>query len=132
MARKHGRNGALYLDLTGSGSAERVAFLSKWSLKASSDRSEATAFGDSNKTYLQGLPDASGEYEGFHDDATAQTYTAATDGTARKFYLYPDSTVAGKYWFGTGFFDYEVETPVDGPIKIKGAFAAASAVSKVG
>lgn len=132
MARKHGRAGRLYLDLTGAGSAESVAFLKKWSLKATTDKTDVTSFDDSNKTYLPGLPDATGEFEGYHDDATAQTYTAATDGTARKFYLYVDKTVSGKYFFGTAFFDYEIETPVDGPVTIKGSWNAATVVSKVG
>ena len=39
---------------------------------------------------MAGLPDASGDFSGFWDDATAQTYSAAGDGLSRNMYLYPD------------------------------------------
>ena len=88
-------------------------------------------FGDSNKTYVSGLPDVSGSFAGFYDSASAQLYTAAVDGVARKFYLYP-STADAIYWFGTATFDMSVETGVADAVKISGTFKAASAVTKVG
>lgn len=132
MARISGRNGRLYAGIASSGTAEPIAFLNKWSLKFSVDKMEVTAFGDANKTYLAGLPDAQGDFGGFYDSATAQLYTAATDGVARKFYLYPDNTSTGQYWFGTGIFDFSIDGAVDGPVSVSGSFAAASAVSKIG
>ena len=133
MARIHGRNGRLYVSITStSTNAEAIAFLTKWSLDSSTDRTDVTAFGDTNKTFLAGLPAQTGAYEGWYDNATAQLYTAAIDGVARRFYLYPDNTLTTQYWFGTGFFDFSIETPVDGGVSIKGSFDAASAVSKVG
>lgn len=134
MARRHGRNGRLYLGIATSASApESVAFLSSWSAQFNTDTSEVTAFGDTNKTYVAGLPDAQGSFSGFWDDATAQSYTAASDGDARKFYLYPDVTNAPTiYWYGTAFFDFSVDTPVDGPITVSGNWRAAGAISKNG
>lgn len=132
MARIHGRKGRLYVDLTGSGSAEPVAYLSMFSIDFASDRVDVTALGDSNKTYVQGLSDASGSYSGFYDTASAQLYTAATDGAARKFYLYPTTDTAGTYWFGTAFFDFNTSGGVDKAAEIGGSFQAASSVAKVG
>lgn len=93
-----------------------------------------TAFEDTNKTYVSGKPDASGSFSGFWDNATAQTYTAATDGLARRMYLYPDATVgtAGPYWFGTGFPDFSISGGVADSVTISGDWQAASAWSKVG
>jgi hypothetical protein len=132
MPRISGRNGAMYANLTSGGTAEPIAFLNTWSVSFSTDRSEVTAFGDTTKTYIAGLPDFQGNYGGFFDTATAQLYTAATDGVARKFYLYPDRTTPTTYWFGTAFFDMSIDTPVDGPVSISGSFAAATAAAKAG
>lgn len=130
MARKHGRNGRLYVAITSGGTAEPVSFLREWSINFSVDNIEVTAFGDSNKVYVAGLPDSSGSFAGYFDSETAQLYTAATDGVARAFYLYPDTSDA-TYWYGTGLFDFSVSTPVDGAITVSGDFQAASNVVKV-
>lgn len=132
MARQHGRNARLYMAITSGGTAEPVAFLRQWSISFATDNVEVTAMGDANKTYVAGLPDASGSYSGFYDDATAQFYTAAQDGIARKFYLYSSTTNSGQYFFGTALFDFSLDSSVDGANTISGDFQAASIVSKVG
>jgi hypothetical protein len=126
----HGRAGRLYVDLTGSGSAEPVANLKSWSIDFSTDRIDTTCFGDTNKKYTAGLPDASGDFGGFLDIAGPQLYTAAADGAARKFYLYP-TTSSATYWFGTGLFDFHAEGAVDSSVDVSGTWAAATIVSKV-
>lgn len=135
MARKHGRRGRLYVGLASdTAAAEPVAFLRDWTIDFSVDNVDVTAFGDTNKVYVAGLPDASGTFAGFYDDATVQLYTAATDGLPRRFYLYPDNTVntAGPYWFGTALFDFSASGQVDGAVTVSGNWNAASAVAKVG
>jgi hypothetical protein len=101
MARIAGRNGVIYANLTSSGSAEPIAYLNTYTLNFAVDTIDVTAFGDTNKVKVAGLPDASGSYAGFYDTATVQLYTAASDGMARKMYLYPDRTNASQYWSGT-------------------------------
>ena len=131
MARVHGRRGRLYVGLASdSASAEPVAYLNSWSIDFAVDRVEVTSFGDTNKVYVSGLPDASGSFGGFYDTATAQLYTAASDGLARKFYLYPD-TNDGDYFWGTALFDFSVSADVNGAVTVSGSWGAASAVTKV-
>lgn len=132
MARLHGREGRLYVALASGGTAEPVAFQTNWSLSFAVENVDVTAFGDTNKVYVAGLPDASGSYSGFYDDATSQLYTAATDGVARKFYLYTNKNLATQYFFGTAFFDFSVETAVDGAVAVSGDFQAASSIIKAG
>lgn len=135
MARIHGRHGRLYVGLTASVSAaEPVTFLSNWSLDQSVDNVDVTAFGDGNKVYVGGLPDASGSFSGFFDNATDQVYDAAADGDARRFYLYPDARVGttGPYWYGTALFDFSVQGAVDGAVQVSGDWAATSDVTKQG
>lgn len=134
MARVHGRRGRLYVGLASdTATAEPVAFLSQFSFNSSTDTVDVTANGDTNKVKLAGLPDATGSFSGFYDDATQQTYTASTDGLARRFYLYPTTpSTAGPYWFGTALFDFRVESDVNDAVKVSGDWQAASGVAKVG
>ena len=131
MARLHGRSGRLYAGIASAGTAEPITFLNSWSFDASTDDVDVTAFGDTNKTYVSGLPDFKGSFAGFYDSSSAQLWTAAVDGVARKFYLYP-STADAIYWFGSATFDMSVETGVADAVKVSGSFTAASEVTKVG
>lgn len=132
MGRYHGRNGRVYLGIASDTvAAEPVPYLATWSINFATDKVEVTAMGDANKVYVAGLPDASGEFSGFHDDSTAQTYTAATDGLARKFYLYPNTLNTAKYFFGTVLPDFNVNGGVQGAVEISSSWNAASTVFKV-
>jgi hypothetical protein len=127
MARVHGRNGHLYIGLTAApAAAEPALAVAKWGASLSRDKEEVTAFGDLNKTYLVGLADWDGSFEGWHDDATS--LRAAADGSAHNFYAYLKS---GSYFYGTGFVDIEYEVPVDGGVSIKGSIVPAGAVSAI-
>ena len=134
MARIAGTTGRLYVGIaSSSAAAEPVAYISKMSLDFATDDLEVTAMGDVNKVYVAGMPDCSGSFSGFYDDATAQTYTAARDGAARNFYWYPKTpSNTGPYWFGTGLFDFSIETEINGAVSVSGNFKASSAVTKVG
>lgn len=133
MSRIHGRNGRVYLGLASSTAvAVPLPFFAKWSLKAASDRAEVTAFGDNNKVYVAGLPDASGDFSGFYDDSTVQTYTAAIDGQPRNFYLYPNTNNAGQYWYGQVLADFSVDGDVAGAVAVSASWVAAGPITKIG
>lgn len=118
--------------LASGGSAEPVAFLKTWSINFTTDKQDVTAFGDGNHVYVAGLPDAQGEFDGFYDDATVQTYTAAVDGVSRKFYLYPSTLLNTQYFYGTVLPDFSVSSAVDGPVEIQSSWNAASLIQKGG
>jgi hypothetical protein len=132
MARIAGRNSRLYANVTSGGTAEPITFVKDWSINFATDAIDVTALGDTGKVYVGGLPDAAGDYSGFFDTETDQFYSAAVDGVARKFYLYPVATVTTKYWFGTAIFDFSVQGGVDGAAEVSGSWSAASAIAKVG
>lgn len=135
MARIHGRNGRVYMEVVSGAAATPLPFFASWSIKFETDKEEVTALGDGNKIYVAGLPDASGEFSGFYDDTTAQTYSAAVDGLARKFYLYPNTTGTpgtGQYFFGTVFPDFSVNGAVGGAVEVSASWNAASAITKIG
>jgi hypothetical protein len=132
MSRIHGRKGRIYLAIASGGTAEPLPFFAKWTINHTTDKAEVTAMGDDNKIYVSGMPDATGSFSGFYDDATAQTYTAAIDGIARKFYLYPSTLTNTQYWFGTILVDMTAGGGVDGPVTVEANWNAASTVSKIG
>jgi hypothetical protein len=91
--------------------------------------------GDSNKIYVAGLPDASGDFTGFYDTATAQTYVAATDGLSRNFYLYPSTvgvqgTGPGQYFFGTILPDFSLTGGVGAAVGLKSTWNAATVIQR--
>ena len=132
MARIHGRNGILYSGIASGAAASPVAFLSDWTINFTVDKVEVTAMGDHVKTYVAGLPDAQGDFSGWYDDSTSQTYIAATDGVARNFYLYPNTNNTLNYFFGTFFPDFSVAGGVNAAVSIKGTWAAGSLVQRYG
>lgn len=132
MARIHGRRGQLYVGLASDSSqAEPVAYLNSWAIEFTTDRVDVTCFGDTNRVYVSGLPDASGTFAGFYDTDSAQLYTAAQDGLPRRFYLYPDTNDATDYWYGTALFDFSVNGSVSDAVSVSGSWSAAGPVNQV-
>jgi hypothetical protein len=129
VARIHGRNGQVYLAVAAAGTAAPLPFQASWTINMTVDKSDVTAFGDANKSYVAGLPDSSGDFGGFMDDATSQTYIAAVDGLPRKFYLYPNATAdPATYWYGSILPDFEADGAVGGPVNFKSSWNASGPV----
>lgn len=131
-ARFHGRNGRLMVGVTGSAEASPVAFVSSFTLDMAADQAEVTAWGDSNKVRLLGLPDAKGSFNGFADIAGDVLYTAGRDGLTRKTYFYPDfQNAPGTYFFTTALWDWSMNTAVSAGAAVSGNWVAASDVIRV-
>ena len=118
------------MGIASGGTAEPLPFIAAWEINQSSDKAEVTAMGDTQKVYVGGMADASGSFRGFMDDATAQTYTAAIDGLARKFYLYPDLSSNTKYWYGEILVDFSAGGGVDGAVTLTANWNAASLINR--
>ena len=125
-ARYSGRGGAIYLPSSGGGVPSTVATLSAWTLDMSTDKAEVTGFGDTNKQYVQGLPDMVGTLSGFWDDTDDNLYDASRATSPVMLYLYPTKLATGKVFYGNCWVDFSVECPVDGPVTVSGDFAAAA------
>lgn len=132
MARIASRNARLYLAIASNGTAEPVASIKSFELNGSTDRYDSTCFGDTGKTYVAGLPDSSGSFAGVYDTDVNPTFSASSDGVARKWYFYADATSTSSYFFGTGFFDFSARFDVGGLAETSGTFSAATPTSRVG
>lgn len=131
IARIHGRNGQVYLGLTSAAAASPLPFQASWTLNQVVNKVDVTAFGDQNLVYVAGLPDANGDFGGFMDDATSQTYIAATDGLPRNFYLYPNITAdPNTYWFGTILPDFAADGAIASAVNFKSTWAAATRIQR--
>jgi hypothetical protein len=124
MAVYAGRKGVVYLSTTGSGAATNVLKLTGWTIDQSTDKIEVTAFGDTNKTYVQGLKDVKGTFSGFFDDTETKPFTAADSTDGCKLYLYPSSDITTAYFYGPAWLDVSLDTGVATAVSISGNFAA--------
>lgn len=125
MARYHGRKGKIYLSTSGSGTASNVGSLSSFSIDMTTDKVDVTSFGDTNKTYVQGLPDTKISFSGFFDDTTlANLYTSAQSSDGIKGYFYPSTDSAGLYFYGPVWLDFSLQTAVGDAVKISGSMTA--------
>lgn len=131
MARYHAKKGVVYMSTSGSGDAVNVTALNAWTLSSAADRVEVTAFGDTNKQWVQGLPDVSGTLSGWWDDTSDQLYDGAQSSDGVKMYLYPSSDAASKYFYGPAWVDFSIDTTSSGAVSISGTFAANGAWGQV-
>jgi len=121
-----GRKGVVYMASSASGTATNVIKLTTWSLNMATDKIDVTGFGDTNKTYVQGLRDLQGTFGGFYDETETKIFTGAQSSDGVKIYLYPSSDAPTKYAYGTAWLDASIDCPVSGAVGINASFAAAS------
>ena len=132
MARSHGRYARLYVSITSGGSAAPLVHTATTDMNLSTDKQDVTAFSDTNKTYVSGLPDGQMSFSGFATDtASTSLVEAALDGASRTWYFYPFSSTT-IYIYGTGFFDWTLGADVQGTVKMSGTMAPASAIGRIG
>jgi hypothetical protein len=125
----HGKNGAIYLGGK-KGVGIKVASKSEWTLQRNRDYVDATVFGDTNKTYLAGLPNVQGTFAGFLDTSGDLLLSAATS-DSQEIYLYADDTGSADDWIahGPGLIDANVTLSNTDGARMTGEFRAQGAWS---
>jgi hypothetical protein len=124
MARYHGKKGVVYISTSGTGNAVSAVGLRSWTLNSPTDKIEVTAFGDTNKQYVQGLPDSTGDLAGWWDSASDDLYDASRSADGVKLYLYPSSDAPTKYWYGPAWVDFSISTANDAGVEVTASFVA--------
>ena len=124
-----GRNARILIDTSsaGTGSASIISSKNKWTLDQTADSFETTAFEDTSKSYVVGLPDASGTVEGFWDSADTSVYNVIGSSVGRKVYIYPDAVNnIGTYFFMTAFFSAKADGATSSAANFSLSFKAAT------
>ena len=128
--RIEGSRGIVYLGATPGAAASPAAFVSAWTVAVTCDRFDVSGLADRQRVYIAGMPDFSGGFDGWYDDATSQSYIAATDGVARNFYLYPNVAEPTQYFFGTVLPDFSADGGVSSAVSVKCTWNAASLIQR--
>jgi len=125
----HGKNAAIYLGgaVDGSPAGTRVFGKTEWTLQRNRDYVDATTFGDTNKTYLAGLPNVQGTFAGMLD-IDEDILLSAASGDVQQIYLYADDGENGGtitlIAHGPGFVDGNVNASVNDAVRFTGEFRA--------
>jgi hypothetical protein len=134
MAIKSGRNGAVKYDRTGGGSPlVTLASINQWSADLKTDFDEVTSFGDTNKVFVPGMRDISGQLAGFWNAAEVSLPGATTATIPGYLQLIPNTTESAgsptgvPALAGTAWIDWSITVPVNGAPKIASSFKAAGA-----
>ena len=123
MPKRHGRKGQIQI---GSGSPlSIIGSLSSWTINFTRDKVDVTSFGESNKTYLAGLKDVSGSFEGFFDTTYIRTLMDESDAVNGTFIrITPSTDDPDFYYTGPAWLDLTNTGAVNDAIKISGTFSA--------
>ena len=125
----HGKNGAIYFNAPkGGGTAKKVAVKTEWTLNLNRDYVDATVFGDTNKTYLTGLKDIQGTFNGLLD-VSGDLIVNATDSDTVQVYLYGDDRNGFELLlaYGPALIDASITASNTDAIRVSGNFRASGA-----
>lgn len=95
----HGKNCIIYLQGSGSDAVE-LSRAADWSIDMDRDLDANPDLGDDWETAVKGLMRFSGAANGNYDTEDDLVMEAYLQSTSRKFYLYPERSVATKYYYG--------------------------------
>ena len=100
MARIHGSKGSVEMDPAGGALTVAVASLNSWTLEMNRDRVDVTAFGDTFKQWVQGLPNIAGSITGWYENTELDIFDVAQGDTAVTLKLIPSTLAPTHFWTG--------------------------------
>jgi hypothetical protein len=129
--KRHGKFGAVFIGGAKGSGGVKIATLTSWNLQRNRDYVDATVFGETNKTYLAGLPNLQGNFAGILDNSGDIVLRSASS-EAQSIYLYSDDNAGGTtsevlVAHGPGFIDATVDVSSTDAARISGDFRAQGA-----
>ena len=103
-----GRGGMLYVS-PGTGAAIKVGNARSWKITIDRTVDEDNAFGDSWVHNLSIIKKFSGSVAGNLDTTDNTVFSASIADTEASFYLYTVASAPTRYYYGTGFFKFDME-----------------------
>jgi hypothetical protein len=115
------------MDPTGGASLVVVADMNAFTLDMDRDVVDVTAFGDTNKQSVLGLPNYSGTYSAFYSGPTAGVVIDAIMGSvAVNLKLVPDLVaIATNFFSGLAYLSGGIKVSATGAVTMDGKFVAA-------
>lgn len=133
-----GRDGLVKWDPTGAGGATATAVLSiaGFTISLKTEKLPVTCFQDTNRVYVPGLPDISGDLTGFYNSAELALFVAAQSIVPGFLSLIPHSSegtggsppappTTPYAYEGKAYIDAELDTNVEGAPGVSGSWVAA-------
>jgi hypothetical protein len=102
-----------------------ILSLNNWKLSLKTDRIEVTSFGDTNKVYVPGMKDVTGDFSGFWNSDETVLFEAVDATTPGLLDLVPNTSEPDFHWSGLAYLDAEIDTAVNDAPKVTGSFMAA-------
>jgi hypothetical protein len=125
MARHSGKDGTVFMSVSGTTQPSEVASLDNWELDMSAPGTDVSSFGDANDREVIGRPKVSGTFSGNWDDMVTVPWVGrrSTDGVI--MYCYPNKKVhPTKFASGPAWVDMKIATNANGKVSISGTFRA--------
>lgn len=138
MARLHGRNGSIGIaaSVTPEGSPADVDFtvvgsLRSWDLSFSRSPIESTTLRSASRTFLPGMEDVSGSFDGVFDTDVIQTILAASeDQDAVWIRITPSTTLPELFFQGSAWISVSLSAAVSAEVRVAGTFLGNSVWQK--
>ena len=117
----------MFIDPTGTTTYAQVGSINAWTLDQTRDTVDVTAFGDTNKQYVVGLPDTKGTFGGFWDDLTTpdEIFNVAGGATPVGLKLVPSDITPTVFWSGLAYLDASINVSATGAVTISGNWVGA-------
>lgn len=125
MAILSGRYGKVSYDPTGTGTPAEIVSINSWTMNQKTDRIDVTCFGATNRVYVPGMKDVSGDFEGFWDSSELTLWEAIDAPTPGKLELTPNRNEATFKWSGLAYLDGTIDVAVNDAPKTTGTWSAA-------
>ena len=123
MAKYHGRKGKI--EIGAASPLTEICSQASWNLSFTRDKTDVTSFCNTNKTYLVGLKDVSGGFEGFFDtDDFRELYEAGDSATGTTIRITPSTDAPTYYFEGPAWLDLSINGSVNDAIKVSGTISA--------
>lgn len=127
MARIHGSKGQVLMDPSGTipGTPVVVASMNSWTLEMNRDRVDVTAFGDTFKQWVQGLPNIAGTLTGWYENTELDIFDVAQGDVAVALKLVPSSLASTHFWTGPAYLDASINVTATGAVSISSTYVGA-------
>ena len=124
MAIERGIYGQIGWDPAGGTAIVPIVSLKAWTGEFTTEYEDVTCFGDTNKVYLPGMPDAKGTVSGHFNNADLALFRAALSPTPGTLKLTPNLNSPAIFFQGKAYMSASIDCSLESP-KVEGTWQAA-------